>query len=263
MMTSKRTMKTFSLQHHVPAQWNAPKNVHALTTTRRGGFSCAPFDSLNLGDHVGDDPSVVEKNRQALLSSLGVDSAQWLEQVHGTACIPALGDVTIPQADACWTDQRGLACVVMTADCLPVFFCNNQGDRVAVAHAGWRGLLDGVLESALKSFAASDKVMAWLGPAIGPSAFEVGVEVKQQFVDVHSRMDSGLADPTATAFTPVLNKNDKFLADIYQLARLRLEMAGVVTMGDGKRCTYTENEDFYSFRREGQTGRMASLIWLD
>ena len=256
-------MKTYNSEQYVPALWDAPKNVHALTTTREGGFSKAPFDTLNLGDHVGDDALMVEKNRQTLLSDMGVSSAQWLEQVHGIDCVSASPSGSVPQADACWSDQSGLACVVMTADCLPVFFCNMQGDRVAVAHAGWRGLLDGVLENTLKVFSATDKVIAWLGPAIGPSAFEVGAEVRQQFLDTHALLDKDLVSLTDTAFKPVDNNGDKFLADIYQLARLRLELAGVVRIGECERCTYTENKHFFSYRREGQTGRMASLIWLD
>ncbi|MGH1430202.1 MAG: peptidoglycan editing factor PgeF [Neptuniibacter sp.] len=240
----------------VTAQWQAPANVKAVTTTRLGGYSSAPFDSLNLGDHVDDDANRVEQNREHLLQNLGLGKApQWLTQVHGTAVIKAQPDNVCRTADACWTDEQGVACVVMTADCLPVFFADSAGTRVAVAHAGWRGLLDGVLEQTLKVFPHPDDVYVWFGPAIGPEAFEVGEEVVEQFVSKQAEAQG--------AFVSVAGKNDKYLADIYQLASLRLLSSGVKNISGGDMCTYSDKKHFFSYRRDGQTGRMASLIWLD
>ncbi|MGH1463047.1 MAG: peptidoglycan editing factor PgeF [Neptuniibacter sp.] len=242
--------------HFITPQWHAPANVKALTTTRLGGYSSAPFASLNLGDHVDDDKARVEQNRAHLLQNLGLDKApQWLSQVHGTEVIKAQPDNVCRTADACWTDEQGLACVVMTADCLPVFFADSAGTRVAVAHAGWRGLLDGVLEQTLKVFPDPEEVCVWFGPAIGPEAFEVGEEVVEQFVSKQTEAQA--------AFVPVVGKNDKHLADIYQLATLRLRSAGVTNITGCDMCTYSDDKHFFSYRRDGQTGRMASLIWLE
>lgn len=240
------------------ADWDAPKNVHALTTTRLGGVSEAPYAGLNLGDHVNDDPAAVAQNRQQLIDALGLkQSPQWLQQVHGITVVKAQADGCVPEADACWSDQPGQACIVMTADCLPVFFTDTQGSRVAVAHAGWRGLADGVLEATLACFDDPAQVICWLGPAIGPDAFEVGGEVREQFC-------AHLAE-SEQAFKPVAGKEaeDKWLADIYQLARLRLNAAGVTQIRGGEHCTYSDADQFYSYRRDGVTGRMASVIWLD
>ena len=240
------------------ADWTAPANVHALTTTRLGGVSIMPYAGLNLGDHVDDDPAAVAANRSQLMRELGLKQpAQWLQQVHGINVVEACADGSVPEADACWSDQPGQACIVMTADCLPVFFADQKGQKVAVAHAGWRGLADGVLEATLSCFDDPAQVMCWLGPAIGPQAFEVGGEVRTQFCD--------LLPASEQAFQPVAGKEseDKWLADIYQLARLRLDAAGVAAISGGEHCTYTDSDLFYSYRRDGVTGRMASVIWLD
>ena len=240
------------------ADWDAPNNVHALTTTRVGGVSEAPYAGLNLGDHVSDDPAAVAQNRQQLIDALGLkQSPQWLQQVHGITVVKAQADGCVPEADACWSDQPGQACIVMTADCLPVFFTDKQGNCVAVAHAGWRGLADGVLEATLACFDDPAQVICWLGPAIGPDAFEVGGEVRAQFC-AH-------LPESEQAFKPVVGKTaeDKWLADIYQLARLRLNAAGVTRISGGEHCTYSDAKQFYSYRRDGVTGRMASVIWLD
>lgn len=240
------------------ADWDAPENVHALTTTRLGGVSESPYAGLNLGDHVNDDPTAVAQNRQQLIDALELkQSPQWLQQVHGITVVKAQADGRVPEADACWSDQPGQACIVMTADCLPVFFADKQGRCVAVAHAGWRGLADGVLEATLACFDDPTQVRCWLGPAIGPDAFEVGGEVRAQFC-------AHLAE-SEQAFKPVVGKEaeDKWLADIYQLARLRLNAAGVAHISGGEHCTYSDAEQFYSYRRNGVTGRMASVIWLD
>ncbi|NRP38394.1 Laccase domain protein YfiH [Marinobacterium sp. xm-a-121] len=238
------------------ADWPAPPNIKALCTTRQGGVSSAPFDQLNLGDHVGDDPQAVLDNRQSLLNSLSlVKPAQWLKQVHGVEVVEAYSDQQIREADACYTTEPGVACVIMTADCLPVLFTNRSGSKVAAAHAGWRGLAEGVLEQTLSQFDDPSEVMVWMGPAIGPDAFEVGQEVYDRFVD-------DLAQ-SPDAFKPSPSHNERWVADIYQLARLRLNRAGVRQIFGGGLCTYTDSERFFSYRRQAQTGRMASLIWME
>lgn len=242
--------------------WPAPAAVQAVVTTRAGGVSPAPWDSLNLGTHVGDDPARVADNRarlQAALMAIAPCSApQWLNQVHGTVVVEAEPDAArraalVPAADAVTTTVPGLPCVVMTADCLPVFFCDRAGTRVAVAHAGWRGLCDGVLEATVARFAAPGEVLSWLGPAIGPAAFEVGEEVRAAFL----AQDAGVAH----AFRPSPNAG-RWLADLYALARARLAAAGVTAVSGGGLCTVSDRERFFSYRRDGQTGRMASVIWL-
>ena len=231
--------------------WPAPVWVKACITTRSGGISSAPFDSFNLGAHVDDDPVAVTKNRQRLISQLGCKPA-WLRQVHGVAVVPAEpGEVL--EADASWTATPGVACTVMTADCLPVLFCDRAGSRVAAAHAGWRGLAGGVLEATLDALAvAPEDVLAWLGPAIGPHAFEVGAEVREAFMATHPQ--------AAEAFVASVNP-DRYMADIYQLARIRLAARGVTAVYGGGFCTYSDPR-FYSYRRAARTGRFASLIWL-
>lgn len=238
------------------ADWPAPPNIKALCTTRQGGVSSAPFGQLNLGDHVGDDPQAVIDNRQLLLNSLSlVKPAQWLKQVHGVEVVEACSDQQIRQADACYTTEPGVACVIMTADCLPVLFTNRSGSKVAAAHAGWRGLAEGVLEETLSQFTDPSEVMVWMGPAIGPDTFEVGQEVYDRFVDDLKE--------ARHAFKPSPSHNERWLADIYRLARLRLNRAGVRQIFGGGFCTYSDSERFFSYRRQAQTGRMASLIWLE
>ncbi|KAA0876344.1 peptidoglycan editing factor PgeF [Nitrincola tapanii] len=237
------------------ANWPAPKQIHALTTTRLGGCSQAPYDEMNLALHVGDAPAAVEQNRQALMQMLGITQPiQWLEQVHGTDLVKAAPCQPSPQADACWSDTPGQVCAVMTADCLPVLFTDRQGSRVAAAHAGWRGLAAGMLEKTLSVFPDPNDVLVWMGPAIGPLAFEVGPEVYQAFCD---------EQPEAIlAFRTSPTDAHRWLADLYQLARLRLSRAGVDQVYGGDYCTFTDQTHFYSYRRAAQTGRMASLIWI-
>jgi YfiH family protein len=232
-------------------QWPAPAKVKICVTTRSGGVSVSPFDSLNLGEHVGDDPQAVAKNRQRLVSLLGCKPA-WLQQVHGVKVVEA-SPALVHEADASWTGKPGVTCAVMTADCLPVLFCDRAGTRVAAAHAGWRGLAAGVLEATLEKLAVpADQVLVWLGPAIGPQAFEVGAEVREAFVAQHRQ--------ATAAFQPSANPG-KFMADIYQLARIRLAACGVDAVYGGDFCTYSDPR-FFSYRRSVQTGRFASLIWL-
>lgn len=238
--------------------WRAPANVAALSSTRLGGVSAAPFDSFNLGDHVSDEPVAVAHNRQRLVESCpGLAAISWLEQVHGVAVVTAESGPA-QRADAQFTQVAGLGCTVMTADCLPVLFCDRAGTQVAAAHAGWRGLCAGVLEATVATFAEPAHVLAWLGPAIGPANFEVGAEVRAQFIDAALVAQR---DATAACFAVAADAGH-FLADIYELARLRLRAEGVTAIYGGGLCTVADPQRFYSYRRDGVTGRMASLIYL-
>ncbi|CAI8701054.1 peptidoglycan editing factor PgeF [Pseudomonas zeae] len=231
--------------------WPAPASVKACVTTREGGVSEAPFDSLNLGDHVDDRPEAVAENRRRLTDHFSIQPA-WLQQVHGIAVAHADPGI-VATADASWTATPGIACAAMTADCLPALFCDRAGTRVAAAHAGWRGLAAGVLEATLDSLdVPAEEVLVWLGPAIGPKAFEVGPEVREVFINQ--------LPEAAQAFVPSDNAG-KFMADIYLLARLRLAERGVTAVYGGGFCTVTDPR-FFSYRRASRTGRFASLIWL-
>ncbi|WP_027823240.1 peptidoglycan editing factor PgeF [Laribacter hongkongensis] len=239
---------------NLTAGWPAPARVRTLITTRDGGVSLAPYASLNLGQHVGDDPAAVAENRARLRACLPAEPF-WLNQVHGIGVQEACADApdVPPDADAGFTRQPGVVCAVMTADCLPVLLTDRSGSVVAAAHAGWRGLCNGIIEATIARMAvpASD-ILAWLGAAIGPDAFEVGPEVRAAFM-AH--------DPTAaSAFAAI--PDGKYLADIYLLARQRLNACGVTEVHGGDACTVTERERYFSYRRDGRTGRMASLIWL-
>lgn len=232
--------------------WPAPAGVRACVTTREGGVSQTPYDTLNLGDHVGDEPAAVAENRRRLTDEFSIQPA-WLKQVHGVAVAHADPGV-IAEADASWTDTPGIACTIMTADCLPALFCDRAGTRVAAAHAGWRGLASGVLEATLDSLSVEPQdVLVWLGPAIGPQAFEVGAEVRDAFMTVHPQADA--------AFVPGAQPG-KFMADIYALARIRLAARGVQAVYGGGYCTVTDPR-FFSYRRNPGTGRFASLVWLE
>lgn len=251
-------------------QWPAPANVHAVCTTRAGGHSVAPYDTLNLGDHVGDAPSAVAANRAVLQQAMGARPV-FLSQVHGTH-VEWLSDKTTngTQADGCITAQAQLVCTIMVADCLPVLLTNAQGSLVAAVHAGWRSLAgsrgQGVLENVIACFRAQapvsiDKyatnIIAWLGPCIGPQAFEVGDDVREAFLS---------QDPAAqTLFTA--RPNGKWLADLPGLARLRLAASGVTQIygNDGSRdwCTVSQPSRFFSYRRDRVSGRLAACIWRD
>jgi YfiH family protein len=216
--------------------------------------SASPWDSLNLGAHCGDNPEHVEENRRRFYEASALPSRPvWLEQVHGNAVLTLTGgEYDSKRADASYSNKPGLVCAVMTADCLPVLFCNQAGTEVAAAHAGWRGLCDGVLEQTVAQFQDKpENILAWLGPAIGPQAFEVGPEVREAFMDKDAKADC--------AFRPA---GEKYFADIYQLARQRLANLGVTQVFGGERCTLSEKDDFFSYRRDRTTGRMASFIWL-
>jgi YfiH family protein len=238
----------------ITPSWQAPANVHAFQTTRTGGLSVAPYDSLNLGDHVGDNPLTVAKNRM-LLNQLRPSEPVWLEQVHGTVVVDASEASCRPRADASVARRGGAVCVVMTADCLPLLLCDRQGTVVAAVHAGWRGLADGVIEATVAVMGvAPQDVLVWLGAAIGATAFEVGEEVRTVFVAQHPL--------AAMAFVPSATQG-KYLADLYALARLRLNALGITTISGGNLCTYRDSARFFSYRREGVTGRMGTFIWLD
>ncbi len=238
----------------IKPDWPAAENVCAFSTTRQGGVSRAPYGSFNLADHVGDSMENVANNRLRLNEQLNLPfQPHWLNQVHGHAVIEAQQTAMPTSADACYAAKSGAVCAVLAADCLPVLFCDTSGTCVAAAHAGWRGLAAGVLEATVSAMPAIPaELIAWLGPAIGPGAFEVGDEVRQVFVAQH-----GLAE---ACFRPVTE--GKWLADIYALAQLRLKVAGVAGIYGGDFCTFQDEQRFYSYRRDAVTGRMASLIWL-
>ena len=236
--------------------WPAPANVHALQTNRDGGVSHAPYNSLNLGSHVNDDPIHVAHNRQLLEPYLPSEPV-WLNQVHGINVVDAAQTDCAPDADASYSTRKNVVCVTMTADCLPILVCDNAGTLVASIHAGWRSLCDGVIEATIAKLPAETKnLMAWLGPAIGSNAFEVGAEVRAQFMAKDAKAEA--------AFKP---HSDKWLCDIYQIATQRLNNLGVSQIYGGGQdkgwCTFTDKEKFFSFRRDGVTGRMATLIWLE
>jgi YfiH family protein len=232
--------------------WPAPATVRALQTLRTGGCSPTPWSSLNLGDHVGDDPERVATNRASLRERLPAEPL-WLNQVHGTTVVDAALAEQCVAADAAVSSHPGAVCAVMTADCLPVLFCDRAGSVVAAAHAGWRGLLEGVLENTVAAMQVpSSELLAWLGPAIGPARFEVGDEVRAAFVG----RDGGAAACFAA------QANGKWLADIYGLARQRLAGLGIAHISGGNACTVSDAEHYFSYRRDGVTGRMATLIWL-
>ena len=231
--------------------WPAPACVRACVTTRAAGSSQAPFDSLNLGDHVGDQPQAVAYNRQLVEARLACRPA-WLQQVHSADVVRA-DTAQVLTADANWTTTPGTACAVLTADCLPALFCDRAGTRVAAAHAGWRGLAGGVLENTAAALAvAPGELLVWLGPAIGPASFEIGPEVREAFVALHAE--------AAQAFRPSINAG-KFMADLYALARIRLAAIGVTAVYGGGLDTFSDPR-FFSYRRAARTGRFASLIWL-
>lgn len=245
--------------------WPAPATIVALTTTRLGGVSRPPFDSFNLGGHVGDKADDVKYNRQRLVNyCAGLQQLQWLDQQHTNLVVEAEPSQT-PVADGCYTQQSGLACAVMTADCLPLLLCDKRGTIVAAVHAGWRGLAAGIIENSVsvllaKLNTAADlqtpivgrDLMVWLGPAISDKYFEVGPEVRQQFLSCY---------PAAVKAFSASSKANHYMADLYALARLALTSVGVVDIYGGEYCTYADQPHFYSYRRDGATGRMVTLIY--
>lgn len=242
-------------------EWPCPANIRAAVTTRRGGVSTGPWRSLNLAYHVGDSPVAVQQNWQLLSALLRFPSSpQLLEQVHGTEVVVARGDRVIRRADGCYSGESGTVCCVMTADCLPILLCNRQGTEVAALHAGWRGLADGIVASGISHFnTPATELQAWLGPAIGKANFEVGEDVYSAFL--RNAPAWGSLSDIEHCFIPT-QQPDRWYADLYALARLALNAQGLLRVYGGQFCTYADTDRFYSFRRDGQTGRMASLIWI-
>ena len=234
--------------------WPLPAGVHAAVTLRTGGVSCGMYASLNPATHVLDDPKHVTANRHIIKTMLQLPAEPvWLQQVHGVTVVKADQTEPLAQADASYTDCSGIVCAVLTADCLPLLFCGDQGRVIAAAHAGWRGLLAGVITQTLKEMHCRD-MQVWLGPAIGPDNFEIGAEVFNAFV--------GANPTTENAFRRT--GREKWLADIYHLARLNLAEFGIEQIYGGGLCTVADPLRFYSYRRDGAaTGRMASIIWRD
>lgn len=256
-----------AVENYLLADWPAPRGIHALVTTRIGGVSKSPYETFNLAQHVGDDASLVQQNRQRLqsileaYSSKSIEEPVWISQVHGTEVLNldlisnSAAKQNNVEADAVYSSVAAQPCLVQTADCLPVLFCDDSGQEIAAAHAGWRGLAAGILEDTLARFSASpSKILAWMGPAIGPERFEVGIDVYESFVAANQSY--------AAAFQPVSgSEQQKWLADLYKLARWQLEKLGITRIYGGDFCTYQQSELFYSYRRDGATGRMASVIW--
>jgi len=237
----------------ITPDWPPIPGVHGASTTRCGGVSEGQYSSLNVGDHVGDKMAHVSANRNRLSQQLGLlpEAVQWLSQIHGTEVCVVSRPVRDMIADAAFTTQRQLACAVMTADCLPVLLASRDGKQIGAAHGGWRGLLQGVLEATLAHFGSGSEVQAWLGPAIGPAAFEVGPEVRAAFID--------RCPDSTDCFN--MGSGEKWFADIYQLARRILQRAGVTHIHGGNFCTVSDSRRFFSYRRDGVTGRMVTLIW--
>jgi YfiH family protein len=234
----------------VKPDWPAPANVRAFTTTRTGGFSKDSWSSMNLGMCCGDDSRAVHRNREKLMSRLPA-APQWLRQVHGTQVVThslAAGEEL--EADGLVSSSPGQVCAVLTADCLPVLLCNRSGSRVAAAHAGWRGLAQGVLQATVRQMKeAPGEIMAWLGPAIGPGVYEVGEDVWQAFPE-----EQGIN---------FRENGETWMLDLYGVARRILTELGITAVYGGHFCTYSDSERFFSYRRDGVTGRMASVIWLE
>ncbi|MFM0054538.1 peptidoglycan editing factor PgeF [Paraburkholderia phytofirmans] len=276
------TVPELSFADVVQPAWNVSPRVRALVTTRDGGVSEAPFGrwqngvdlpgGLNLGMKSGDDLAAVAANRERLLKLAGVSEAAWLEQIHGAGIVraedalaQAHANGTPTRADASVTDRPGTVCVVMVADCMPVLFCDEAGRAVGAAHAGWRGLAAGIVEQTAERVAElagveAGALHAYLGPSIGPDAFEVGADVRDAFMN---GVGNAQRDATASAFVEHPHNPGKYLADLPALARLRLQRLGVTRIVGGDLCTVTQRERFYSYRRDRETGRMAALIWLD
>lgn len=241
----------------IKPNWEQPKTVSAIASTREGGFSAGPYQGLNLGNHVGDDPILVEKNRQWLVQGGYLPNTPvWLNQTHSTEVV-CVNEWTseILDADGIFTTTPGLVCAIMTADCLPVLMTNKAGTEVAAVHAGWRGLADGILQNALNCFSNPSDVIAWVGPAISQHYFEVGEEVVKHFVALDAN--------SIVAFEPKVNAEGKWMGDLPLIAKQQLIRAGVADVTLSDLCTYQKDQQFYSYRRDGQTGRQASFIWIN
>ncbi len=240
----------------IQPNWHAPVNIKAYSTTRQGGVSLPPFASFNLGDHVGDDPIAVTRNRELLCQHFGFASMPvFLNQTHSTNVLNLALEKTDRNADAVYTNVQNQVCIIMTADCLPVLLCNQAGTEVAAIHAGWRGLANGILENTVLKFQSAPKdIIAWLAPAISQKAFQVGTEIREIFMQKDPRAKFAfIADPHCST---------KYFADLYLLAKQRLNNLGIHKISGGNYCTFSDKEKFFSYRRDKQTGRTASFIWI-
>ena len=239
------------MTHWITPDWPAPANIHSATTLRTGGVSQGEFSSLNLGDHVNDLWHHVLENRQRIKSMLALPADPvWLQQTHSVQVICVDQMMGSAEADASYTAKNNIVCTVLTADCLPLLLCDEQGTQIAAIHGGWRGLLNGIIENTLLKM-PNTGVLAWLGPAIGPQCFEVGDDVRTAFINKSAQFASAFKD----------HSQGKYLADIYQIARILLNYAGVAQIYGGQYCTVSATDQFFSYRRDGQTGRMATMIW--
>lgn len=237
----------------IKPDWPVTTNIHAAVTLRSGGLSGGAYASLNSAIHVNDEPEKVYSNRKRITKMLNLPAEPcWLQQIHGNRVINADQYTHLQQADACYSNQSATVCVVLTADCLPILLASADGRKIAAIHAGWRGLLAGVISNTVKALETTN-IIAWLGPAIGADCFQVGTEIKQVFVDKSAQ--------NVSAFRH--QQQNKYLLDIYRLASIELATLGVTKIYGGGFCTLTDNERFYSYRRDGETGRMATLIWRD
>ncbi len=232
--------------------WPLPERVRAYYSERRGGVSQAPYDSFNLGDHVGDDPLSVAANRQQLCEGLAIDRILWLNQVHGHTCIEYENWQPGIAADAITARKPGQVCAVLTADCLPILLADEDGTQVAAVHGGWRSLAEDILARTVQQF-DSNKLSAYLAPAISQAAFEVGAEVRETFMSISQEYGKAFKE----------GASGKFMADLYHIARTQLAMFGVNEVYGGERCTFSESDCFFSYRRDGVTGRQVSLLWID
>ncbi len=243
------------LHDWIVPDWSAPSHVHAVSTTRSGGLSQANYLSLNPASHVNDDDHAVTANRLLIQRTLGLASQpHWLNQYHSTRILDLDHKNSDTKADGSTTTRAGVVCAVMTADCLPVLLTDREGQRIAAIHAGWRGLAAGVLEAAVRQFSDDQDILAWLGPAIGPDNFEVGAEVIEQL---------STGGVSGTDWYKESTDNRKWLVDLYKLASIRLQNAGVTELSGGGYCTFSDEKRFFSYRRQGDCGRMATLIWID
>lgn len=232
--------------------WNAPENVHAVMTTRIGGVSKSPYDSFNLATHVEDDSEHVLENRRFLKTTLNLPTQPfWLEQIHSNIVVEASTDLILPKADASFTTQENVVCVVMTADCLPVLMCSKNGEKIAAIHAGWRGLESGIISRTIEALKTKELIV-WFGAAIGANCFEVGDDVHNAFLKKSADYSSAFKE-----------NGSQWLCDIYQLAQIELAQLDITDVFGGQFCTVSNSERFYSYRRDKQTGRMATLIWRD
>ncbi|MFV8784187.1 peptidoglycan editing factor PgeF [Microbulbifer sp. SA54] len=250
-------------EHYLIPDWPVPANVRAYFTLRNDGHSRGAYAAFNLADHVGDDQDAVAANRAQLADELGLPNPpQWLEQIHSDKAVVAKSDGKVRTADASFTADAGVVCAVLTADCLPLLISNRAGTEVAAIHAGWRGLTGGVIRETVNAMkSAPEDLLVWLGPAIGPEAFECGVDVLEAAFE--SSMSAEHAEAIARCFVPHAQKPLHFLADIYALGRAELAELGVSDIYGGDRCTVSDENAFFSYRRDGDTGRMASLIWFE